>query len=124
MARVALWGVWFNDGTDLSDYMQLDAPSGLSHPPSIPAQQQVLAGGRIRLAITGPLTHEWQVSANRVSKSQRDWLEAHVGRPLWVRDFLGYRVYGFYSTVPDAVTQGAPRFNVSLSIAELTPPSV
>lgn len=123
MARLSLWGVWLNDGADLTDSLQLGATSALSHSPTSPAQQQVLAGGRIRLAITGPTTNEWQITAARISQDQRDWLVAHVARPLWVRDWLGYKVYGFYATVQESVATGGLMFNVSLKISELTAPS-
>lgn len=123
MATVRLWGVWFNDAADLSDFLQLDAPSGLSHAPSMPGSVELLAGGRLRLSVAGPLSHQWHVQAQRVDQHARDWLEAHISRPVWVRDWLGYKVYGAYLSVDAPVAQGAPRFDLSVTVAELTQPS-
>lgn len=124
MATVAFGFVWLNDGADLSQRVVLRNAGALTLKPAIPGAVQALAGDRRRLALTGPVSVDWDLSSPYVEASTALWLRDRIGKPVWVRDWLGNRVYGSYLSVSMPLRlDGSGRYDVSLTIAELTEPA-
>ena len=124
MAMIKLSYVRINDAADTTSWVTLTHAGALTQKPAIPGAVQVLAGDRRRLALTGSMSTDWDVSSPYVDPTTVAWLTAHIGTPVWVRDWLGGRVYGAYLASGLTVRMdGSGRYDVSLTVSELTEPA-
>lgn len=125
MARVHLTEVWLNDAADLSSSLRLLYAGSLEPSFSAPGSEYVTASGAIRSVDTVGAAQSWAVSSPAVDQAGRDWLVAHNGRSVWVRDWLGQRVHGKYRDVkPVPRLDGSGRYDVSFTVAETTPETI
>lgn len=113
--------LWLNDAADLSDLVRFEYVESLSPSVEQPGEVRMLAGGRERLVTTAgrPKSYSWSLS--RVTREQIQWIEAHVGRVLCVRDDRGRKFYGTYLTAPfNESTFSHDRSTASLTLESVT----
>lgn len=121
MATVSLQGLWLNDYDDPSDYIVLDWGTALQRNRIVPGVQVVTASGRLLRRVSAGVSRQWSASASRCTPDQMDWIEAHAGVDVWVRDWLGRRILGFYLQTPTDQHLYDVNGDVSLTFDEVTP---
>lgn len=88
-----------NDTADLADVLVLDRMATYSRQEAALARTQRVAGGGLRVIRQEGSQRVWNVTANRVPKEDSDWLEAHLGSTLVVRDDQGRKFYALLDSV-------------------------
>lgn len=120
---VELSAVWINDADDPSDYQAfVYAGEAIQVNTVVDVDARKLIGRRrlVRTGSSGP-AETFSASLPRCTPSQVDWLRAHIGSPVCVRDHVGTKVFGFYKDLPrDIATAYRDRFDVKLSIESIT----
>lgn len=120
MSQVQLHGIWINDAETTTDRLVLRKGGDFQPTTTTPGTQQLTAGGRLRGIIQGPQIGGWTLTAQWLTFDQCEWLRSHEGRLVWVRDWQGRRIHGWWLSTPIQTVAG--RWGqVSLSIAEITP---
>lgn len=120
MAIVNLHAIWINDAEILSDRLKLQKGSDFQPGTSTPGTDLDMAGGRIRAFVQGSQRSAWTLTAEWLTYADCIWLQAHEGRLVWVRDWHGRRVHGWWkSTVPQVHDGKWAR--IALSITEISP---
>lgn len=120
MSQVRLSGIWINDAADPTDRLTLYKGSDFQPATATPGVQQLTAGGRLRGIVQGPQMSTWSLTAEWLTVAQCKWLSDHEGHLVWVRDWQGRRVHGWWLATPIQVHDGRWA-RVSLAIAEITP---
>lgn len=120
MASVTLKAIWFNRVADPADFLALRYVSGFDRAPEKPGNFRRGAGGRVRLFTRAGRELSWSLSFKAVSLAQKEWLEAHAGELLCIRDDRGGKFFGSYL----GVGVGEHRYNheadVSLEVTEIS----
>ena len=124
MARVHLRSIWFNSAADLSDWLYLESASMVQRSDGVEGSTY-RTPSRIRFVQqAGPMTRTWRVSCEMATADERAWLRTHIGLPgVWVRDHLGQRIFGVYTSVTDAPEVWADVSPVTIEITGITPES-
>ena len=121
MASITFSGAYIAPASDYSDTLYLDAALSVSGDYTSPGELREYAGGRFRLVTRGTQRRQNQVSANYVSLTTREALEALVGQVVLYRDGRG-RV--FFGTILNAkateIAGPASLCNVSFVVSEVT----
>lgn len=119
MARVRLRGIWINDAEDESDFLELRKGSDFQPGTTTAGTAEVGAGGRIRAIVQGNQAATWSIAAEWLTRDMCEWLRLHEGRLVWVRDWHGRKVHGWWLTTPIQVHDGNWA-RVTLTINEIT----
>lgn len=121
MSTVNLGAVWLNKASNLTDSQRFDNVTGLQAIKANDGDVRALANGRLRMVTTTTLQRQYALTLELATRTQIDWLEAHVGELLCARDDRGRKVYGTYFEVSvDEVIERSDYGNVSLRFTEVT----
>lgn len=121
MATVTLGTVWLNLAADPSVYLSLPTMASLSATTAVPGEVRRMANGRMRSVTRAGSARGAEVDVENATRAEIDWLEAHVGDLVCVRDDRGRKFFGVYYSVPVEEMLGQPGYGgVSLSLAEVT----
>lgn len=122
MVAVNLGAIFLNDVADPSDYLRLVYVRRFSkNPGSVRGEVRRMAGGRTRLVLMEGRDVSWELTFGTTTPEEKEWLVAHTGRLLCVRDDRGGKFFGAYLESPwDERTWSKDAENVQLSITELT----
>lgn len=96
MATVTLTTLWLNDATDLTDYRSFPLMNQLRATPQTPGEVRLYANGRFRSIKRAGAQQQLAATLAACDRDQVDWIEAHAGRLLLVRDDRGRKFYGTY----------------------------
>lgn len=121
MATVTLTALWLNLATNTADYQAFQNPVALVVKTTKDGSVRKLANGRLRAVLGTAKPRVFETQLELCTRTQIDWLEAHVGDLVCVRDDRGRKVYGTYFEVP--VTENVFRSDygdVALVITETT----
>jgi len=99
MASVALSTLWLSDAADLSDFISFPLMSKLTPTEEINGDFREYAGGVQRLMTRPGEVTTVPVTLTCCDRAQVNWLRAHKGRVLLVRDNTGRKVYGAYKAL-------------------------
>lgn len=120
MASVTLRTLWLNDADDLSDSMSFPWMSKLSVQTAKPGEVRLMSNGRLRVVTRAGQTRTFDVDLPNLTRVEVEWLEAHIGRTLLVRDDRGRKIYGAFFTLPDDAHQYDDENDVQLTLQEIT----
>ena len=121
MSTVTLGAVFFNAAANLADSMGFGEVVGLGFTKAQQGDVRALANGRIRMGTTSAKRQSYDLEFELLTRTQIDWLVAHVGQLLCVRDDRGRKVYGTYFDVE--VTENVARADygdAALQFTEVT----
>lgn len=120
MSRVHLKGIFINDAEHPDDWLALYKGSSFQPATATAGVTQQTAGGRVRGIIQGPQLSAWTLTAENLTYVKCEWLRRHEGRFVWVRDWQGRRVHGWWLATPIDVHDGNSA-RVTLAITETSP---
>lgn len=120
MSRVHLHAIWINDAENLSDSLALYKGSTFQPATATAGTNQPTAGGRIRGIVQGPQVSTWTLTAENLTFAKSEWLRLHEARYVWVRDWQGRRVHGWWLATPIDTYDGNLA-RVTLTITETSP---
>src|SRR5690348_4546457 len=95
-STVALDAIWFNLASDPTDSLALKVVTQLQPSTSQAGEVRPMASGGLRLVLQASRPRGYNVGVTLASRDQIDWLEAHVGQVLCVRDDRGRKFFGTY----------------------------
>lgn len=126
MPTVIFRDVWLNDGAFPGDKIRVDATVGNSHDMTlnVDGSTEKLAGGRYRSVIEEGQQDVWALSIEKASTEARLWIEKHIGRPVYVRDRFGARLYGTYRSVSRKTNPYIPQMDMSFTVEQETEPVI
>lgn len=96
MAVIQSAHVWLNDALDPSDRIRVDNVTGFEDQTELAGQERTTAAGTIRSVVGVGETRQFPVECSAVSPAQRNWLQSHKGRDIWVRTPHGLMESGKY----------------------------
>lgn len=124
-SSVDLCAIFINSAVELADMVAVEY-AGETIAPSTRADVEVRRlANRVRLIRKGTgavaTLESLQVTFERCTAEQVEWLRGHVGELVCVRDHVGGKFFGVYSEVPrEVATAYRDRFSVSLSFNQVT----
>ena len=121
MATVNLRSVWFNSVSDLSDFLYLDSAAELTRADAVDGffQQTATRSRWIQTRQHSPRI--WTVRCDLATADERAWLRLHMGDPgVWVRDHLGQKVAGVYTSLSDTPAVWGDFSPLSIQLTEIT----
>lgn len=114
--------LWLNDLSNPADLVSL-AIADFAPTRTVGGRVTVLASGRLR-AVTQKLSAKTVTAlVRRPTQAQLEWLDAHLGRPMTVRDPNGGKFVGIYfeTGYTRPASDGTGRAaDMSLTLAEVT----
>lgn len=120
MTAIILTTIVLNDAVDPSDVLVLDRMATYTRRPVKAQRTQRVAGGGFRAIGQEGVQQLWDVTASRCTRADVDWIEAHIGRTVCVRDDAGHKFFGWYAE-PDIEEVPRPRTaSVQLVLTEVT----
>jgi hypothetical protein len=121
MSTVVLGAVFFNSAANPSDTMGFPEVIGLGFTKTQAGDVRALANGRLRMVTSSAKRQSYDLELELLTRTQIDWLVAHVGQLLCVRDDRGRKVFGTYFGVRvDEIVARADYGNASLQFTEVT----
>lgn len=116
-----LCDLWLNDAANLADCQAFTWVSGTTPNIEVRAEVRALANGRLRMVSRAGRVASTTWNLTRISRPQVDWLEAHAGRLVCVRDDRGRKFYGVYLSVPvDEPNWTKARASTQLTLQQVT----
>ena len=103
MASVSLSELWIHDGDDLSDFVQTFGFASEDETDAVAGEVRTYANGRRRIVRRAGTATSLSVTFPSTDRTTIDWLRAHKGNTLMLRDPYGRKVWGtFFSlSVPE-----------------------
>lgn len=120
MASVTLYGLWINDGTDLSDWRYFEAGETRSSGVAVDGEVRTYAGGRRRIVSSVGSPQTWDVTLSWVSQADLAWLTARLGQLVLVRDPVGRALWGTYLGLQVTDYKGHTECSVDLSLESVS----
>lgn len=121
MASVRLGAIWLNDTDDPADGLALVYVRSFQKQADKPARVVRGAAGRRRVFTRAGVDRSWSLTFGSVTRTQRAWLEGHLGRVLCIRDDRGGKMFGAYVSLPGVErTWSKDADQVSVEFQELT----
>lgn len=119
MAAVDLQAFFLNLASDPTDFVAFEYVEQTQPQTSTGLSVRAMANNRRRAVRTGGVDMSASWSLDRVTPAQVAWLEQHVGETMCVRDDVGRKWFGVYSSVqPDEdlypARRGEGKFTLSL----------
>lgn len=119
-AIITLDTIVLNDAVDLSDVLVLDRMATYSRSANTDVRTQKVASGGYRVIRSKGKQAVWDVTATRVTVTDLEWLENHVGFTVCVRDDVGRKFYALLSDL-DVTEVPRPRTgNASFTLSEVS----
>lgn len=120
-STVTLNAVWLNVASDPIDSLALSQLSQLQPATDQAGAVRAMASGSLRLVQQAVRARSYRLSAPMATRAQIEWLEAHIGVTLCVRDDRGRKFFAVYLSVPvDEQTFSRAYGDVSLALSEVT----
>lgn len=122
MASVQLETFWISDANNLSDVLPVEYVTGLAPFFAVPGEFRTSANGRTRLVISAGavVRRAYDVTIGLAKRSDVQWIEAHIGRVLLIRDPMGRKFYGAYLETKPAERRGENAADISLTFTAVT----
>lgn len=98
MSMIQLSTVVLNDADDPADVLVLSRLSKYRRRPSQDGRVVRVAGGGFRAIGTVGRRDVWELEITKAPLATTDWIEAHVGRVVCVRDDQGRKFFAVYWT--------------------------
>lgn len=126
MATVTLGNIWLNDGGSPSDHLEIESTVGDAQDVgrSVDGGVEKLAGGRFRSVYEQGVAETWAISVELASWAEIQWIQAHIGRSVWVRDRFGRRVFGSYGETSTPANPYVNNADISFTVTSETPPVI
>lgn len=120
MSTVTLATIVLNDAADPADVLVLNRMTKYRRQPAKGGRVQPVAGGGRRAIVSAGQHQTWTVSISKAPRAAVDWIEAHVGRVVCIRDDSGQKLFGVYLAA-DVEEVPYPRTaSVDLELTEVT----
>lgn len=120
MASVELSAIWMNAADDPSDYRSFPYVTQFQRDTEVDGQVVKLAGGRYRSIKQKGKARTWALGFQALTGEDKDWLEAHAGTVVVVRDDRGGRIFGEFFSTPFDEHRYNTEADVSLTLHEVT----
>lgn len=118
---VSLSAVFLNSTSDPTDFLALKPISRLQPNTSQAGEVRPMASGGLRLVKQATKPKSYSVGVTLATRAQIDWIEAHVGLVLCIRDDRGRKFFGAYLESPvDESVFSSEYGNVSIQFNEVT----
>lgn len=123
MSALTLSAFFLNLASDPSDFQAFSYVTQTTPGKQSSAQVRTMANGRLRVfrQAGAPRSASWKLE--KVTPAQVVWLEAHVGDLMCVRDDVGRKWFGVYTSLQadeDMYPDRRGEASVSLSLSEVT----
>lgn len=125
MTTVNPGAVVLSDAYNLTDAMAFKEAVVLEVATGKDGNVRAGANGRIRLFLSDTRRRTFNLQFELISRAQADWLEAHVGELVCVRDDRGRKVFGTYleANVKE-LTLRSDYTDATIRVDEVTHPEV
>jgi hypothetical protein len=120
MASIQLYGVWIAPADDLGDQLVLNAAVSLTGSKARAGEVRTYADGRQRLILGAAAPAGASVSAARVDRTTREWLDSHIGDLMLLRDGRGRLLWGSYLALDAEEQPGLPYSSLSFDFLEVS----
>lgn len=123
MSALTLTSFFLNLASDPSDFQAFPYVTQTQPQKQTDAQVRVMANGRLRVVRSAQVQRTASWALGKVSPDQVAWLEDHVGDLMCVRDDVGRKWFGIYSSVQadeDLFPDRRGEATVTLNLTEVT----
>ena len=120
MTAVQLTTVVLNDAEDPSDQLVLSRMTKYQRQVGKLGRVQAVAGGGRRAIVSAGQHQDWTLNVSKADRSTVDWIEAHVGRVVAIRDDAGHKLFGVYLSVPVEEVPWPRTASFDLELAEVS----
>lgn len=116
MASMDLGTVWLNSAVDYSDALAVEYVTGVEFDPTQNGEVRVYAGGRLRDISWDGDQQVLTLTFGVMARTAVQWVEAHAGKPIVVRDPVGRKFFGVYRNPRITERRGENAADVSLAV--------
>lgn len=121
MAAIKLDKVWINDAADLSDFITCFTDSaGMDEDDSLFSEVRNYAAGRTRTVNRVGGVRTVSCPLMELTRAQVEWLRAHRGRLVLIRNYSGVKIWGTYPGVKPMPYRTLSAYRVNLTITQVT----
>lgn len=120
MTAVQLTTIVLNDAEDPADVLVLSRMTKYTRHPAKLGRVEPVAGGGRRAIVSAGQHQAWTLNVSKADRATCDWIEAHIGRVLAVRDDAGQKLFAMYldAAIEEVARPRTATFD--LELAEVT----